>query len=69
MTKIHISDQPNASAEQCGHGMLRFYSGRNLERYRKLASDMITPAERRGIFKLLAKEMIAFRHDVRQHTK
>jgi hypothetical protein len=44
-------------------GMGRFFSWKNLGRYRKLASGAIGEAEQRQLFKDLAEEMNAFRRE------
>ena len=46
-------------------GMDRFFSRRNLCRYRKLAGDDIGDAERRRIIEDLAEELKSFRREAR----
>jgi hypothetical protein len=64
MTKIKVQLDP--PAEQMELGMSRFFNGKNLERYRKLASDVTTAKERRQVLELLAKEMSTFRSENRR---
>lgn len=56
---IHTKTQPQAD------GMSRFFSPRNLGRYRKLASGAISEAEQHQLLKDLADEMTAFRREAR----
>jgi hypothetical protein len=44
--------------------MKRFFSPKNLERYRKLASGAIGKAEQHDLLKALTEEMEAFRREV-----
>lgn len=44
-------------------GMGRFFSPKNLDRYRKLASDTVGAAERDRVLKTLAGEMRTFRRE------
>jgi hypothetical protein len=49
------------TADEAEPGMSRFFNGQNLERYRKLASDVTTVTEREQVLQLLVKEMNALR--------
>ena len=53
----------NVPAEKVEPGMSRFFNTENLDRYRKLASDVTTAAERQQVLELLAKEMSTFRDE------
>jgi len=53
----------NMPAEQGEPGMSRFFNTENLDRYRRLASDLTTAAERQQVLELLAKEMSTFRNE------
>ena len=44
-------------------GLNRFFNDQNLDRYRRLASEVITAPERQRLIQLLAKEMNAFRRE------
>jgi hypothetical protein len=46
-------------------GMARFFSRINLDRYRKLASEAIGDGERQQLFDILAKEVSAFRCEIK----
>lgn len=46
-------------------GMARFFSQSNRERYRKLASGMISQAEQHQLLEDLAEEMVAFKREAR----
>ena len=49
------------TADQAEPGMNRFFNGQNLERYRKLASEVTTVTEREQVLQSLVKEMNALR--------
>ena len=53
-------------AEQTEPGMTRFFNSQNLERYRKLASDVTTATERQQVLQLLAEEMNAFKNEIKK---
>jgi hypothetical protein len=53
----------NRPAENTDVGMSRFFNGQNLERYRKLASNVTTAAERQQLLESLAREMAAFKSE------
>ena len=60
MTKVRVP--LNAPpADEAEPGMSRFFNRQNLERYRKLASDVATVTEREQVLQLLVKEMNALR--------
>jgi hypothetical protein len=46
-------------------GMARFFSPANLDRYRKLDSEAIGDVERQQLFDVLAKEVSAFRREIK----
>jgi hypothetical protein len=62
MTKINVPFDP--PVELIEPGMRRFFNEQNLERYRKLASDVTTAEERRQVLELLAREMSTFRNEI-----
>lgn len=53
-------------AEQIESGMNRLFNGQNLECYRKLASDVTTATEREQVLQLLAKEINAFKNEIKR---
>jgi hypothetical protein len=67
MSALLVNDHSFSVAEKSGLGMRRFYSARNLERYRRLANGAITAVERQRILSSLAKEVVAFRREARRH--
>jgi hypothetical protein len=60
MTKVRVPLNA-APADQSKPGMSRLFNGQNLERYRKLASDVTTVTEREQVLQLLVKEMNGLR--------
>ncbi|WJR75683.1 hypothetical protein [Bradyrhizobium sp. NP1] len=61
MTTAH----KNTRIRKRAAGMARFFSQSNRERYRKLASGMISQAEQHQLLEDLAEEMDAFKREVR----
>ena len=53
----------NVANEKYKTGMARFFSPRNLDRYRKLATGAVGDTERRHVLGLLAEEVTAFRRE------
>jgi hypothetical protein len=56
----------NIRGQKLPSGMEGFFSSTNLDRYRKLTSDAIAPAEQHKLLKDLAEEMNAFRREARR---
>jgi hypothetical protein len=57
--------QKNIKMQKRGAGMARFFSQSNRERYRKLASGMISQAEQHQLLEDLAEEIDAFKREAR----
>jgi hypothetical protein len=67
MTKY--SPRPcNVQVQSSEIGMGRFFTRKNLDRYRKLAGGTIEVTERHRILEVLAEEMDAFRREARMLT-
>lgn len=58
-----ISTTQQIGAPEPTTGMRRFFSPKNLRRYRRLANGGIGQEEQRQLLKNLAEEMDAFRHE------
>jgi hypothetical protein len=59
------STTPHIRMQKSAAGMGRFFSPRNLARYRRLASGAIGEPEQQQLLEDLAKEMNAFRREAR----
>jgi hypothetical protein len=58
----------DVAKEQYKTGMARFFSPKNLDRYRKLAAGPVDVIERRHVLAMLAEELRAFRRESHELT-
>jgi hypothetical protein len=61
MIKPRVPLNPPAAKTEAG--MRRFFNVQNVDRYRRLASEVTTATERQQILESLAKEMSVFRSE------
>jgi hypothetical protein len=59
----NVSHPCKVTIEQSHTGLARFFRPENLDRYRKLASDVTDVAQRRTLLEALAKELKSFRRE------
>jgi hypothetical protein len=66
---VHLPIRCGVPEKTSKNGMGRFFSPRNLGRYRRLAGDKVDAAERNRVLKVLAEEWGAFTRECRMPSR